>query len=175
MQISSVLDRSHQHSVPFGLLGEEISPLGEVFGWIMAVIYMGGRLPQILLNVWPSSILALCCSICIEHLSVQRVVVDQQVLLFYRHLTYLLCLFSHGPLYGMDVFSWCHDDSMECFQQWCFSDQKRDSWGRFLRTLGISCSLREFQAMWVVTEWRSIWHVFCPSVLFYFSKAFVLE
>jgi hypothetical protein len=29
--------------------------------------------------------------------------------------------------------------------------------------------------MWVVTEWRSIWHVFCPSVLFYFSQAFVLE
>ncbi|CAM6030848.1 unnamed protein product [Sphagnum balticum] len=51
MQISSVLDRSHQHSVPFGLLGEEISPLGEVFGWMMAVIYMGGRLPQILLNI----------------------------------------------------------------------------------------------------------------------------
>ncbi|CAM6034675.1 unnamed protein product [Sphagnum compactum] len=51
MQISSVLDKSHQHSVPFGLLGEEISPLGEVFGWIMAVIYMGGRLPQILLNI----------------------------------------------------------------------------------------------------------------------------
>ncbi|CAK9204762.1 unnamed protein product [Sphagnum troendelagicum] len=37
--------------VPFGLLGEEISPLGEVFGWIMAVIYMGGRLPQIWLNI----------------------------------------------------------------------------------------------------------------------------
>ncbi|KAH9541817.1 hypothetical protein CY35_14G085800 [Sphagnum magellanicum] len=51
LHISSVLDRSHQHSVPFGLLGEEISPLGEVFGWIMAVIYMGGRLPQILLNI----------------------------------------------------------------------------------------------------------------------------
>jgi uncharacterized protein with PQ loop repeat len=51
LHISSVLDRSHQHSVPFGLLGEEISPLGEVFGWIMAVIYMGGRLPQIWLNI----------------------------------------------------------------------------------------------------------------------------
>lgn len=33
------------------LLQEEISPLGEVFGWIMASIYMGGRLPQIWLNV----------------------------------------------------------------------------------------------------------------------------
>jgi uncharacterized protein with PQ loop repeat len=33
------------------LLEEEISPLGEVFGWIMASIYMGGRLPQIWLNI----------------------------------------------------------------------------------------------------------------------------
>lgn len=32
-------------------LGEEPSPLGEVFGWIMACIYMGGRLPQIWLNI----------------------------------------------------------------------------------------------------------------------------
>lgn len=32
-------------------LGDEASPLGEVFGWIMACIYMGGRLPQIYLNV----------------------------------------------------------------------------------------------------------------------------
>lgn len=35
-------------------LGEEPSPLGEVFGWIMACIYMGGRLPQIWLNVCTS-------------------------------------------------------------------------------------------------------------------------
>jgi uncharacterized protein with PQ loop repeat len=32
-------------------LQEEPSPLGEVFGWIMAGIYMGGRLPQIWLNM----------------------------------------------------------------------------------------------------------------------------
>jgi len=32
-------------------LQEEPSPLGEVFGWIMAGIYMGGRVPQIWLNV----------------------------------------------------------------------------------------------------------------------------
>lgn len=32
-------------------LGDEASPLGEVFGWIMACIYMGGRLPQIYLNI----------------------------------------------------------------------------------------------------------------------------
>lgn len=32
-------------------LQEEPSPLGEVFGWIMAAIYMGGRLPQIWLNI----------------------------------------------------------------------------------------------------------------------------
>lgn len=32
-------------------LKEEVSPLGEVFGWIMACIYMGGRLPQIYLNM----------------------------------------------------------------------------------------------------------------------------
>lgn len=35
-------------------LQEEPSPLGEVFGWIMAGIYMGGRFPQIWLNVPPS-------------------------------------------------------------------------------------------------------------------------
>ncbi|KAL2651712.1 hypothetical protein R1flu_019840 [Riccia fluitans] len=35
------------------LLGEAgwEGPLGEIFGWCMAAIYMGGRLPQILLNI----------------------------------------------------------------------------------------------------------------------------
>lgn len=33
------------------VLGEDISVKGEVFGWIMAAIYMGGRLPQIWLNM----------------------------------------------------------------------------------------------------------------------------
>uniref|UniRef100_A0A7I4FUY3 Vacuolar amino acid transporter YPQ1 n=1 Tax=Physcomitrium patens TaxID=3218 RepID=A0A7I4FUY3_PHYPA len=39
------------HSFGDHFLGEEPSPLGEVFGWIMACIYMGGRLPQIWLNI----------------------------------------------------------------------------------------------------------------------------
>lgn len=42
---------SPMHGLWPRLLQEEISPLGEVFGWIMASIYMGGRLPQIWLNV----------------------------------------------------------------------------------------------------------------------------
>ncbi|KAG0554551.1 hypothetical protein KC19_12G099600 [Ceratodon purpureus] len=33
------------------VLGEDISVKGEVFGWIMAAIYMGGRVPQIRLNI----------------------------------------------------------------------------------------------------------------------------
>ncbi|CAM6028466.1 unnamed protein product [Sphagnum balticum] len=49
--IHSVVDRSYQPRFPFGLLGDNISPTGEVFGWIMAAIYMGGRLPQIWLNI----------------------------------------------------------------------------------------------------------------------------
>ncbi|CAM6049581.1 unnamed protein product [Sphagnum compactum] len=49
--IHSVVDRSYQPRFPFGLLGDDISTTGEVFGWIMAAIYMGGRLPQIWLNI----------------------------------------------------------------------------------------------------------------------------
>ncbi len=51
VQIHSVVDRSYQPRFPIGLLGDNISPTGELFGWIMAAIYMGGRLPQIWLNV----------------------------------------------------------------------------------------------------------------------------
>jgi hypothetical protein len=39
------------------VLGEDVSVKGEVFGWIMAAIYMGGRLPQIWLNVCTPSLL----------------------------------------------------------------------------------------------------------------------
>ncbi|CAK9872701.1 unnamed protein product [Sphagnum jensenii] len=46
-----IFHRSYQPRFPFGLLGDNISPTGEVFGWIMAAIYMGGRLPQIWLNI----------------------------------------------------------------------------------------------------------------------------
>lgn len=48
------------HSFGDHFLGEEPSPLGEVFGWIMACIYMGGRLPQIWLNVQPLDSLLNC-------------------------------------------------------------------------------------------------------------------
>lgn len=51
LHIHSVVDRSYQPRFRFGLLGDNISPTGEVFGWIMAAIYMGGRLPQIWLNI----------------------------------------------------------------------------------------------------------------------------
>jgi uncharacterized protein with PQ loop repeat len=51
LHIHSVVDRSYQPRFPIGLLGDNISPTGELFGWIMAAIYMGGRLPQIWLNI----------------------------------------------------------------------------------------------------------------------------
>jgi len=37
-------------------VGQEISVKGEVFGWIMAAIYMGGRVPQIWLNMQRGSV-----------------------------------------------------------------------------------------------------------------------
>lgn len=75
VQIHSVVDRSYQPRFPFGLLGDNISPTGEVFGWIMAAIYMGGRLPQIWLNV--------CLPACLPtHFSKQFLQVCSQLISF---------------------------------------------------------------------------------------------
>lgn len=51
VQISSAVSGFQLNQFSTGLLRQKISTVGEVFGWFMAAIYMGGRLPQIWLNV----------------------------------------------------------------------------------------------------------------------------
>ncbi|BBM97764.1 solute carrier family 66 (lysosomal lysine-arginine transporter), member 1 [Marchantia polymorpha subsp. ruderalis] len=51
-QISVSHGRYSTHFPRRSFLGEEaVGPWGEIFGWCMAAIYMGGRLPQIHLNI----------------------------------------------------------------------------------------------------------------------------
>lgn len=61
-------------------LQEEPSPLGEVFGWIMAGIYMGGRIPQIWLNVINSPLVSITPLPCLNNI----LMIVERILKFFK-------------------------------------------------------------------------------------------